>query len=331
MSHYIAQEQALDFARNNPDKLTKAFSAGKRLYIGVNISDLAPGEKFSYLNPKDAPKAVLGDDGVTRITILDGAPLETVKQGIESLGHRFTVLPKGKYDNTVQVEVQGLSAEQAQELIRDINYTSQTVTNAGPDGMVNVIQASVNDAQAAEILAYWKEQGRTRQDYKNLVEKIGAIQVRDGAIIGDVYDDKVAKLSSVRLVTGNDVAESAGFAGDGNYVRSPMEVRIVASDDYVFQGSGSKGDQYVNGNGILIFELKDGNISGTVRSSAADHATSNGNFLDADGKALTSLDSVSHLSAEAIVAHRDSGSDIGRADGQSWMDASSDRSGRKRG
>ena len=77
MSKFIAQEQAVEFARNNPEKLTKAFIAGKRLYIGVDISDAAPGAKFSYLNPKDAPKAVLGDDGTTRITILDGAPPST--------------------------------------------------------------------------------------------------------------------------------------------------------------------------------------------------------------------------------------------------------------
>ena len=302
MSQYITQEQALEFALSHPDQLSKAYSAGKRMYIGVNISDLPAGEKFSYLNPKDAPKAVLGADGVTRITILDGAPLETVKQGLAGLGHDFTLLPKGEYDNTVQIEVKGLSDAQAQGLIRDIHYTSQTVTNAGPEGMVNVIQAAVNDAQAKEVLDWWKEQGRTQADYKNLVQKVADIQVRDGAKIGDVYDDKAAKLANTRLVSGNDVAETGGFAGDGNYVRGQTEVRVVASEDYVLEGSGSRGDQYVDGKGLLIFELdKTGNITG-VRSSAADHATSNGNFLDATGKALTTLESVNQLPANAIVA-----------------------------
>jgi hypothetical protein len=302
MSYYISQEKALEFAQTNPNKLTKAFSAGKRLYIGIDISDLGAEEKFSYLNPKDAPKAIQGDDGVTRITILDGSPLETVKMGIEGLGHTYNVLPKGSYDNTVQIEVQGLSAEQAQGLIRDMEYTSQTVTNAGSDGIIHVIQASVDDAQALEILTYWQEQGRTQHDYKNLIEKIGAVQVRDGAKIGDVYDDKVAKLSNAKLVSGNEVEPNGGFAGDGNYVRGQMEVRIIASEDYVFQGAGSKADQYVNGTGILIFELdKEGKISDTMRSSAADHAISNGNFLDEHGKALTTLASVSHIDAHVIA------------------------------
>jgi hypothetical protein len=299
---FITQEQALEFARNNPEALTPAYSAGKRLYIGVDISDLGPGEQFSYLNPKDAPKATLGADGVTRITILDGAPLETVKAGLADSGHEFNVFPKGKYDQTVQIEVKGLSPEKAQGLMRDISYTSQTVTNAGPDSMVNAIQASVSDAQAKEVLEYWRDQGRTQADYRNLVNKIADIQVRDGAAIGDVYDDKMAKLGNNRLVSGNDIAEAGGFAGDGNYVRGQQEVRIVASDNYVLEGAGSKSDQYVNGKGILIYELnKEGEIT-SVRSSAADHATSNGNFLDANGKALTTLEPVKPAAPEHIIA-----------------------------
>ena len=99
MTQFITQEQAFGFARNNPDELTKVGIGGKRLYIGVSISDLAPGEQFSYLNPKDAPKAMRDEDGATRITILDGAPLETVKAGLALLGHEFHVLPKGDWDN----------------------------------------------------------------------------------------------------------------------------------------------------------------------------------------------------------------------------------------
>ena len=289
---HITQEQALKYGQKHVGSLTEAYTAGKRLYIGVNITDLPAGEKFSYLNPKDAPKAVLGADGVTRITILDGAPLETVKQGLAGLGHEFTLLPKGEYDNTVQIEVKGLSNEQAQGLIRDIHYTSQTVTNAGPDGMVNVIQAAVNDAQSKEVLDWWKEQGRTQADYKNLVQKVADIQVRDGAKIGDVYDDKAAKIGKTRLVTGNEVSENPGFATDGYYVRNQTKVLIASGENYVLAGADSKGDQYVDGKGILIYELdKEGKITG-VRSSAEDHATSNGNFLDANGKAITSLDNV---------------------------------------
>ena len=292
MQTHITQEQALDYGRENAGALTEAYTAGKRLYIGVNVSDLPPGEKFSYLNPKDAPKAVHNEDGTTRITILDGAPLEIVKHGLEGLGHEFNILPKGEYDNTVQIVVKGLSEAQAQGLIRDIHYTSQTVTNAGSEGIVNVIQAAVNDVQAKELLGWWKEQGRSQADYNNLVQKVADIQVRDGAKIGDVYDDKATKIEKTRLVAGNEVSETTGFSQDGYYVRNQTKVLIASGENYVLAGSDSKGDQYVNGKGILIYELdKEGNIT-NVRSSAADHATSDGNFLDAKGKAITSLDVV---------------------------------------
>ena len=302
MSDYITQEQALEFARNNPDALTKAFSAGKRLYIGVDISDMAPGEQFSYLNPKDAPKADIDGDGKVIIKILEGAPLVDLQAKLTQAGFTSAVKEKTaaeKYDKTVNVVVEGVDLEGAKNLIKDIGYTSQTVTNAGPEGLVNVIQASVSDAQATEILAFWSEQGRTKQDYLNLVEKIAAIQVRDGATLGDVYDEKAAKLTNIKRISGNNIAETAGFAGDANYVRGQTEVRIIASEDYVLEGSGSKKDQYVNGKGILIFDLKDGNIVG-VRSSAEDHATKNGNFLDETGAALTTLDGVKHHSVKSI-------------------------------
>lgn len=291
---YITQKEALQFAQQNPELLTEAQTAGKRLYIGINISDLEAGQEFSYLNPKDAPKALVAEDGTARITVLAGDNADLISRGLEKLGVPFDQLPKGEYDNTVTFTAKGLTQDRASSLISDMNYTSQTVTNAAAGQPSHVIQASLTDSQASEVLDWWKDQGKTADDYRALVERIGEVQVRDGASIGDVYDDKTINLDQreVRHVDGNSVDEARGFARDGNYVRQAQSVRILRGEDFILEGSGSREAQNVNGQGILVFELdKDGQVT-EVRSSAADHVVVNGNFLDAGGKALISTDSV---------------------------------------
>ena len=304
---YISQDEALKFKTENPSDLTKAQTAGKRLYISVDISDLSPGTEFKYLNPKDAPKVVMGSDGVAQITALDGAVAESLRNDISQKGFTPETLPKGKYDQTVTIKIPGLSEDAAKTFLEKIRYTSQTVVNGEPGQPLYVIQAAVSDAQAKEILGWWKEQGRKADDFQALVTKITEVQVAGGAARGDVYDDKTSKLTDCQLVTGNDVAEDMGFSRDGYYVRSKTAVEIVAVRNVILQGRDSKDGQHVNGDGILIYETdKNGVVS--VRSSAADHATRDGNFLDESGKALTSLAGISRAvvdntgKLEAVIA-----------------------------